>query len=108
LWRVALPGQLPVLTSLRAACAAQHYGQLSPRLRLNARGGLQAAALALPSGDGVPCSKAAALAALDAGALPSAVLRAVVDVRAPSLAPTVPDWPPAGVLAGTDALTTGA
>jgi hypothetical protein len=66
LYRLALPGQLPVLTSIKAACLAADL--LHPQLALNLdeRGAITSAhvsvpAAALPSGD---CSASAALQAL--------------------------------------------
>lgn len=64
LWRVQLEGQPEVLTSIKAACLAQHYLEQSPILTLDSKGRIVSSQLAVPATQDGSCSASKALAQL--------------------------------------------
>ncbi|WIA20027.1 hypothetical protein OEZ85_005896 [Tetradesmus obliquus] len=97
LWRLKPQGQPTILTSIKAACFAQHLQQHTPVLHLDAAGHVISSQLAVPASHDGSCSPAKALAELavlkhDAQAMAEPVEMQVV-VKAPVLAPRVPAGP---------------
>lgn len=97
LWRLKPQGQPPILTSIKAACFAQHIQQHTPVLHLDAAGHIISSQLSVPASHDGLCSPAKALAELaalqrDAEALVEPGEIQIV-VTAPQLAPRVPTAP---------------
>jgi hypothetical protein len=97
LWRLKPQSQPPILTSIKAACFAQHITQHTPVLHLDAAGHVISSQLSVPASHDGSCSPAKALAELAALQQDAEAMAEPADIKvvvnAPGLAPRVPTAP---------------